>query len=75
MPLRVFDVAVAAYIHLLSLWWYLSFTIDVESVFGEKRTVELIPNGKDKVVTYENRMEYIERYIDYVFNTNILKKI
>ena len=51
--------------------WYLSFTIDVESVFGEKRTVELIPNGKDKVVTYENRMEYIERYIDYVFNAKI----
>ncbi|XP_055679804.1 probable E3 ubiquitin-protein ligase HERC4 isoform X2 [Lutzomyia longipalpis] len=39
-----------------------------EEVFGERRTVDLKPNGRNIGVTQENKEEFVNLYIDYVFN-------
>eukprot|EP00349_Pseudokeronopsis_sp_Brazil_P000551 CAMPEP_0202965384 /NCGR_PEP_ID=MMETSP1396-20130829/9374_1 /ASSEMBLY_ACC=CAM_ASM_000872 /TAXON_ID= /ORGANISM="Pseudokeronopsis sp., Strain Brazil" /LENGTH=138 /DNA_ID=CAMNT_0049688075 /DNA_START=1597 /DNA_END=2013 /DNA_ORIENTATION=- len=44
-----------------------NFTVDVEH-FGETKTVELKMGGSDILVTKENRDEYINLYVDYIFN-------
>lgn len=33
---------------------------------GQKKTYELIPNGKNVEVTDSNKKEYIDKLIDYV---------
>lgn len=43
-----------------------TFTIDME-IFNEMRTFELIPNGKEIMVTKENCVEFIEAYVDFIF--------
>ena len=43
-----------------------TFTIDFE-VFGEKTSVELVPGGAEKLVTKENREEFVRLYIEYLF--------
>lgn len=43
-----------------------TFTIDMES-YGEKVTVELMDGGKEIYVTKENRKDFVNRYIDYLF--------
>ena len=45
-----------------------NFTVDVEE-FGETRSVELKEGGTNIFVSKENRDEYIELYINYIFNT------
>ena len=37
----------------------LTFSVDDEK-FGERRTIELIPNGEDIPVTNENKGQYVE---------------
>ncbi|XP_041363097.1 probable E3 ubiquitin-protein ligase HERC4 [Gigantopelta aegis] len=45
----------------------ITFEISVD-VFGELKTRELCPDGAKKAVTKENKREYVDLYIDYVFN-------
>ncbi|XP_071953933.1 probable E3 ubiquitin-protein ligase HERC4 [Antedon mediterranea] len=42
-----------------------------EEVFGEVQTVELMPGGKDVTVTQDNKHDYVDRYIEYVFNASV----
>ncbi|KAH9092426.1 hypothetical protein LEN26_018391 [Aphanomyces euteiches] len=60
----------------------LEFEGDVESVFqrafevsyevyGEIKTVELVPNGKSINVTNANRKEYVNRYVQYVTTDSV----
>lgn len=44
-----------------------NFTIDEEQ-YGETFTRELKPNGSDILVSKENKEEYVELYLDYIFN-------
>jgi len=39
---------------------YLTFSMDVEDCFGEKKTIDLKPNGANIDVTESNKNEYIE---------------
>ncbi|KAH3862509.1 probable E3 ubiquitin-protein ligase HERC4 [Dreissena polymorpha] len=48
----------------------LTFEISQEYL-GELRTEELVPGGKHKPVTKENRSEFVERYGHYIFNTMV----
>ena len=43
-----------------------TFTYDSE-IFGETITEELKPGGKDIYVTKENRNEFIDLYIEFLF--------
>lgn len=45
----------------------LTFSI-TQDVFGEIRTVQLKANGDEIAVTQENKQEFLDLYIDYVFN-------
>ena len=47
-----------------------TFSIDVD-VYGEKSTIELIPGGAEIYVTQENKIEYVNKYLDWVFNKSI----
>nr|CAB3252608.1 probable E3 ubiquitin-protein ligase HERC4 [Phallusia mammillata] len=49
----------------------LDFTVNREN-FGESRVVELIPNGSNVPVTEQNRQEYVDTYVDFVFNKSVL---
>ncbi|MGH0142630.1 UNVERIFIED_CONTAM: hypothetical protein FKN15_076509 [Acipenser sinensis] len=48
----------------------LNFTITVEN-FGATEVKELIPNGDDVVVNKHNRQDFVNAYVDYVFNTSV----
>ncbi|KAK7901813.1 hypothetical protein WMY93_018582 [Mugilogobius chulae] len=45
----------------------LNFTI-TEEHFGATEVLELVPNGEDINVTKSNRQEFVDAYVDYVFN-------
>lgn len=45
----------------------LSFEL-TRHIFGENKTIELKPNGSNISVTKDNRKEYVDLYVDYVFN-------
>ncbi|KAG0192105.1 putative E3 ubiquitin-protein ligase [Apophysomyces sp. BC1034] len=60
----------------------LTFEGDVESVFcrsfvaeidtfGQRRCVALTKDGASKMVTNENRKEFVDLYVDYVLNTSV----
>ncbi|XP_017578302.1 probable E3 ubiquitin-protein ligase HERC4 isoform X1 [Pygocentrus nattereri] len=48
----------------------LNFTITVEN-FGATEVLELIPNGMDISVNNQNRQDFVDAYIDYIFNTSV----
>ncbi|XP_056652130.1 probable E3 ubiquitin-protein ligase HERC4 isoform X5 [Monodelphis domestica] len=48
----------------------LNFTITVEN-FGTTEVKELIPNGAVTVVNKQNRMEFVDSYVDYIFNKSV----
>jgi E3 ubiquitin-protein ligase HERC4 len=48
----------------------LSFVI-VRKRFDENITIELVPNGAQKRLTNQNKKEYIQAYVDYVFNKSV----
>ncbi len=48
----------------------LNFTI-VEDNFGEKKVINLIPNGEQIAVTNENKFMYIQRIVHYRLNVQI----
>ena len=39
--------------------------------FGEVEEVELVPGGRDKAVTLENKQQYVAAYVDYYLNHSI----
>ena len=43
-----------------------TFTIDMEQ-FGDKVEFELVDNGKNIYVTKQNRKEFVDKYIQYLF--------
>ncbi|CAL9688182.1 unnamed protein product [Knipowitschia caucasica] len=45
----------------------LNFTI-TEEHFGATEVLELVPNGEDINVTKSNRQEFVDAYVDYVFD-------
>nr|XP_033798714.1 probable E3 ubiquitin-protein ligase HERC4 isoform X2 [Geotrypetes seraphini] len=49
---------------------YLNFTITVEN-FGATEVKELIPNGENTFVNQQNKQEYVEAYVDYIFNKSV----
>ena len=51
-----------------------TFTIQVES-WGEFADVELKQGGSEIYVTKENREEYVELYIEYIFNKQCERQI
>jgi len=48
----------------------LDFTITRDN-FGEVRVVELIPNGSKTAVNSENRKDFVNAYVDYIFNCSV----
>ncbi|XP_036402620.1 probable E3 ubiquitin-protein ligase HERC4 isoform X1 [Megalops cyprinoides] len=48
----------------------LNFTITVEN-FGATEVLELIPNGVNISVNNSNRQEFVDAYVDYIFNTSV----
>ncbi|XP_077206908.1 putative E3 ubiquitin-protein ligase HERC4 isoform X2 [Paroedura picta] len=48
----------------------LNFTITVEN-FGATEVKELIPNGADTPVVKQNRQEFVDAYVDYIFNKSV----
>ena len=51
----------------------LNFTINMD-YFGEVRTFDLKPGGSDISVTKDNRQEYVDRYLDHIFNKSVQKQ-
>ena len=39
--------------------------------FDETVVIELIPNGSKTPVTKENKKQYVQAYIDYIFNKSV----
>uniref|UniRef100_A0A182M4V1 HECT domain-containing protein n=1 Tax=Anopheles culicifacies TaxID=139723 RepID=A0A182M4V1_9DIPT len=50
----------------------LSFTI-TRDYFGEIQTIPLKPNGENIRLTQSNKQEFVQLYIDYVFNKSVEK--
>jgi hypothetical protein len=44
-----------------------NFVIDVD-VLGGRQEIELKPNGKNILVTQDNKEEFVKLYLDYEFN-------
>ena len=47
-----------------------NFTVLVDN-FGEKKLIPLKPNGENIMITYENKNEYVELYLNWFFNESI----
>ncbi|XP_063982429.1 probable E3 ubiquitin-protein ligase HERC4 [Diachasmimorpha longicaudata] len=39
--------------------------------FGEQRVYELVPGGSKTPVTLENKKEFVDLYVDYIFNKSV----
>ncbi|XP_053476679.1 probable E3 ubiquitin-protein ligase HERC4 isoform X2 [Ictalurus furcatus] len=48
----------------------LNFTITVEN-FGETEVLELVPNGMNITVNNHNRQDFVNAYVDYIFNSSV----
>ncbi|OCT71800.1 probable E3 ubiquitin-protein ligase HERC4 isoform X2 [Xenopus laevis] len=48
----------------------LYFTITVDN-FGTTEVKELIPNGAETPVNKKNRQDYVDAYVDYIFNKSV----
>lgn len=42
-----------------------------QECFGEVKTVELVPGGSSKAVNKENRKEFVEQYVSYIFDKSV----
>jgi E3 ubiquitin-protein ligase HERC4 len=51
----------------------LSFTIDRE-IFDVKRQIELKPDGASILVNQKNKQEFVDLYVDYIFNKSCEKQ-
>ncbi|XP_072280603.1 probable E3 ubiquitin-protein ligase HERC4 isoform X3 [Pyxicephalus adspersus] len=50
--------------------FFLNFTITVDN-FGTTVVRELIPNGAETPVDKTNRQEFVDAYVDYIFNQSV----
>ncbi|KAJ2786715.1 hypothetical protein GGI15_001293 [Coemansia interrupta] len=50
-----------------------TFEVEYDNV-GELRTYELVPNGAQTRLTVDNREEFIDKYVDFVFNKSCDKQ-
>ncbi|XP_028323711.1 probable E3 ubiquitin-protein ligase HERC4 [Gouania willdenowi] len=48
----------------------LNFTITEEN-YGATEVLELVPSGGEMNVTKSNRQDFVDAYVDYVFNTSV----
>ncbi|NXD67972.1 HERC4 ligase, partial [Eolophus roseicapillus] len=48
----------------------LNFTITVEN-FGTTEIKELVPNGADVPVVKQNRQDFVDAYVNYIFNKSV----
>ncbi|KAI4872056.1 hypothetical protein NFI96_034268, partial [Prochilodus magdalenae] len=48
----------------------LNFTITVEN-FGATEVLELVPNGMNINVNNHNRQDFVDAYVNYIFNTSV----
>ncbi|KAM6916059.1 putative E3 ubiquitin-protein ligase HERC4 [Xenentodon cancila] len=48
----------------------LNFTVTEEN-YGATEVLELIPNGEDINVTKSNRLDFVDAYVNYVFNSSV----
>ncbi|XP_071479300.1 probable E3 ubiquitin-protein ligase HERC4 [Diadema antillarum] len=51
----------------------LVFQID-EDNFGQVQTTDLVPNGGQIEVSFQNRQQYVDAYVEYVLNGSIREK-
>ncbi|XP_072898492.1 dual adapter for phosphotyrosine and 3-phosphotyrosine and 3-phosphoinositide isoform X1 [Hemitrygon akajei] len=51
----------------------LNFTVGTEMADGSIIERELIPNGRNIMVRSQNRKLFVNKYVDYVFNTSVEK--
>lgn len=51
----------------------LNFTVTNEYL-GQTSTVELMPGGENISVTKENRAQYVDLYVDHIFNKSVEKQ-
>ena len=51
-----------------------SFTVDFEQ-FGELQEIELIPNGKNILVSQENKLEFVRLFIEYEFKKQCAQQV
>ena len=51
-----------------------TFTIDMIQ-YGDTVTFDLVPNGKEIYVTKENRRDFVDKYIEYLFEKQCEKQI
>ncbi len=47
-----------------------TFSVDVES-YGKKTTVELKPGGASLYVSQQNKREYVDLYVDWLFEKSV----
>lgn len=53
----------------------LCFTFSIQrEVYGDVRTIELKPGGTNIPVNQQNKHEFIDLYIDYIFNKSCEKQ-
>ncbi|UJR08173.1 hypothetical protein I4U23_012446 [Adineta vaga] len=53
----------------------LCYTFEIErDVYGERRRIELKPGGSSLMVNQKNKQEFIDLYIDYIFNKSCDKQ-
>jgi ubiquitin-protein ligase E3 A len=50
-----------------------TFEISFEE-FGQRIDIPLCENGAEVLVTNENRIEYVEKYVDYLLNIKVEKE-
>jgi HECT-domain (ubiquitin-transferase) len=51
-----------------------TYAVDAVTPLGKKVGCNLIPNGLNIAVTIENRQDFVEKYVDFLFNTSIAKQ-
>lgn len=53
----------------------LCYTFEIErEIYGDRRRIELKPNGSSIMVNQKNKHEFIELYIDFMFNKSCEKQ-
>ena len=50
----------------------LTFVVEYDS-WGEKVCEELIPGGKDILITQSNKQEYVDMFVDFMMNISVSK--
>ncbi|XP_018666987.2 putative E3 ubiquitin-protein ligase HERC4 [Ciona intestinalis] len=60
-------------VHSIEDTFCLNFTVSRDN-FGETTEVDLIAGGSNIPVTADNRKEYVQSYINHLFNTSVQKK-